>query len=194
MSTSMAAVSRGRPVMTRRRLIRRSRSFTSARSKICSAGTATATSSQERVATQSEVGSSRVRRVTTSVHGVTPLKSCSRRRRYGCKEGDQARVRPRLGWRERRLEEFSEPETEFLPIKTKAYLYLSGTPFRRWQPVSSSRSRSSTGPTQTSNAPRRSSQPRTPASGTPTARCRRCVFHLSDARRATGDRERWRVR
>ena len=28
------------------------------------------------------------------------------------------------------LEEFSEPETEFLPIKTKAYLYLSGTPFR----------------------------------------------------------------
>jgi hypothetical protein len=28
------------------------------------------------------------------------------------------------------LEEFSEKETEFLPITTKAYLYLSGTPFR----------------------------------------------------------------
>jgi hypothetical protein len=28
------------------------------------------------------------------------------------------------------LEELSEPETDFLPITTKAYLYLSGTPFR----------------------------------------------------------------
>lgn len=28
------------------------------------------------------------------------------------------------------LSELSEKETEFLPIATKAYLYLSGTPFK----------------------------------------------------------------
>ncbi len=42
---------------------------------------------------------------------------------------------------------------EFLPITTKAYLYLSGTPFKALATGGPSRSRSSTGPTPTNNAP-----------------------------------------
>ena len=73
------------------------------------------------------------------------------------------------------LSELSEKETEFLPITTKAL----PLPLRHAvQGAGHGRvhrgSRSSTGPTPTSSAPRKSSRARTPASGTPTARCRRC--------------------
>ncbi len=64
---------------------------------------------------------------------------------------------------------------EFLPISTKAYLYLSGTPIQgASHGASSSRSRYSTGRIPTSSAPRRSSPSETQNSGIPTAHCRRC--------------------
>ena len=68
----------------------------------------------------------------------------------------------------------SEKETEFLPITTKAYLYLSGTPFKALATGSSSRNRFSTGPTRTNSAPRSNSPPGIPANGIPMGRCRRC--------------------
>ena len=70
----------------------------------------------------------------------------------------------------------SQTETEFLPITTKAYLYLSGTPFKALATGNSSKSRSSTGPTPTNSVRRKSSPQDTPAAGTPTARCRKCAF------------------
>jgi hypothetical protein len=73
------------------------------------------------------------------------------------------------------LEELSEQETEFLPITTKAYLYLSGTPFRalatgefieeqifNWTYTDEQRAKEAF-------AAQR------PASGTPTPACRRCA-------------------
>jgi hypothetical protein len=73
------------------------------------------------------------------------------------------------------LSELSEKETEFLPITTKAYLYLSGTPFKalatgefieeqifNWTYTDEQRAKES-------------SPQAIPASGTPTARCRRCA-------------------
>ena len=71
------------------------------------------------------------------------------------------------------LSELSEKEAEFLPITTRAYLYLSGTPFRAL--ATASRSRSSTGPTPMNNGRRRRSPRSTLVSGAPTALCRRCA-------------------
>ena len=73
------------------------------------------------------------------------------------------------------LGELSESETEFLPITTKAYLYLSGTPFRALPPANSSRNRYSTGPTPTNSEPRKSLPQRIRTNEIHTARCRRCV-------------------
>lgn len=49
---------------------------------------------------------------------------------YGTKLTGRSRSRVSIEDLEQELSELSEAETEFLPIKTKAYLYLSGTPFR----------------------------------------------------------------
>jgi hypothetical protein len=72
------------------------------------------------------------------------------------------------------LSVLSEKETEFLPITTKAYLYLSGTPFKalatgefieeqifNWTYTDEQRAKEAFAR-------------RIRASGTPTARCRRC--------------------
>lgn len=49
---------------------------------------------------------------------------------YGTKLVGRSRLSVSIEDLEQELSELSEAETEFLPIKTKAYLYLSGTPFR----------------------------------------------------------------
>jgi hypothetical protein len=52
------------------------------------------------------------------------------RGRGGRQEGGQAGICRRAGGGERRPWRAFGEETEFLPITTKAYLYLSGTPFK----------------------------------------------------------------
>ena len=68
---------------------------------------------------------------TTSAHGATPRRNCSKG-----EEESVAKKETKLEY-DRGLEdvnedlsELSEKETAFLPITTRAYLYLSGTPFR----------------------------------------------------------------
>ena len=83
------------------------------------------------------------------------------------------RVQPRSRGFNEELDDSGEKETEFLPITTKAYLYLSGTPFKALATGSSSRSRSSTGPTPMSSARRRIGRESTQTSATRTQPCRR---------------------
>jgi hypothetical protein len=100
------------------------------------------------------------------------------------------------GWKDvnEDLGVLSEKETEFLPITTKAYLYLSGTPFKalatgefieeqifNWTYTDEQRAKEEFAA-------------RTPASGTLRRAAADAAAHLPDAGRAAGDRERRGVR
>ena len=61
----------------------------------------------------------------------------------------------------------SEKEVEFLPITTKAYLYLSGTRSKLWPRASSSKNKSSTGHIPTNSALKKSLPRRDPVIGIP---------------------------
>ena len=72
------------------------------------------------------------------------------------------------------LDVLRETEDEFLPITTRAYLYLSGTPFKALRRASSLKSRYLTGRTPTSSGPSSNGRRSTPGGGIRTGRCRRC--------------------
>jgi hypothetical protein len=149
---------------------------------------------QERMAPQGEVGPRGLRRI--------PLRRMARHRQGtvrgrgggGRQEGGQARIRRRPGGRERRPQRALGKETEFLPITTKAYLYLSGTPFKalatgefieeqifNWTYTDEQRAKEEFAPS-------------TRTSGTPTARCRRCACSPTRCRMSCWHRERRGVR
>ena len=110
---------------------RRSRSSTSARSRTCSAGRQPATSRPRTSGSTSSTGTSSSSTSTTSARGATPRRSCSRARTTRSPRRRPSSSTP-PAWRAstKTSSELSEQETEFLPITTRAYLYLSGTPFR----------------------------------------------------------------
>ena len=64
------------------------------------------------------------------VRGVTTPRNSSRAKTSRGQEGAEAEVSPDLEGFNEELDELGESEAEFLPITTKAYLYLSGTPFK----------------------------------------------------------------
>ena len=65
------------------------------------------------------------------MHGATQPRNCLRaRRRRSPKKEAKLEYAADLADVNEDLSELSEKETEFLPITTKAYLYLSGTPFK----------------------------------------------------------------
>jgi hypothetical protein len=70
--------------------------------------------------------------------------------------------------------ELSTRETEFLPITTKAYLYLSGTPFKALATGEFIEEQIFNWTYTDSSGPKRHSRRSSPARGIPTARCRRC--------------------
>ena len=165
----------GQSAGTRRRSTATGRWSTSARSRTCSAATRPATSRPRTVAPRDQLGPRGLRRV--------PLRRLARHRqgavrgrgRRGRQEGAQARVRRRPRGGQRGPDELCETETEFLPITTGPTCTSRARRSRRWPRVSSSRSRSSTGPTQTSSAPSRSSPTAPGRAGTRTPPCRRCA-------------------
>ena len=86
---------------------------------------------QERVAPRRSTGTSWSSTSTTSARGATPPRSCSRARtRRSPRRRPSSSTAAGLEDVNEDLGELSENETEFLPITTKAYLYLSGTPFK----------------------------------------------------------------
>ena len=86
---------------------------------------------QERVAPRRSTGTSSSSTSTTSARGATPPRSCSRARTTRSPRRRPSSSTPPTSKSSTRISsELSEQETEFLPITTKAYLYLSGTPFR----------------------------------------------------------------
>jgi hypothetical protein len=70
---------------------------------------------------------------------------------------------------------FRRKETEFLPITTKAYLYLSGTPFKALAAGEFIEDRFSTGRTLMKQRAKGEFASENLASGTPTVLCRRCA-------------------
>ena len=181
-----------RPAATRRRSTARSRSSTSAPFRTFSDATRPATSRPRTSGSTPSTGISSSSTSTTSAHGATPPRSCSRARTTRSPRRRPSSSTP-LAWKTSTRTSASSPssETDFLPITTKAYLYLPARRSGRLQPASSSRSRSSTGPTPTSSEPRRSSPPKHPGKLEPVRRAAAdAPAHLSDARRAARDRER----
>lgn len=73
------------------------------------------------------------------------------------------------------LDELGSDEDDFLPITTRSYLYLSGTPFKALATGELSRNRSSTGPIPTNSLPNANGRVSIPVSGTRMPRYRRCV-------------------
>ena len=104
---------------------------TSARSRTCWARTRPATSRPRTRGCTRPTGTWSSSTSTTSGRGATTPRSCSRARttprpRRSCRRSST----PNLEGFNEDLDELGEAETEFLPITTKAYLYLSGTPFK----------------------------------------------------------------
>jgi hypothetical protein len=73
------------------------------------------------------------------------------------------------------LEELSGNENDFLPISTKAYLYLSGTPFKALATGEFIEEQSSTGHTPMNNVPNVTSQLRIQINGILMQHCQKCV-------------------
>ena len=196
-STSTAgSTSRESPAATRRRSTARSRSSTSARSRICSGATT----------------AGNIKPKNEWLHAVNWDLVVFDEYHFGAWrdtakelfEGEDEAVAKK----ETKLEyaadledvnedlgELSEKETEFLPITTKAYLYLSGTPFRalatgefieeqifNWTYTDEQRAKEEFA----AREPRQVEPLRRAAADAPA--------HLPDAGRAAGDRQRRRVR
>jgi hypothetical protein len=129
---------------------------------------------QERMAAHGELGPGGLRRIPLRRMARDGQGAVRGRGRSGRQEGDQARIRRRPGGVNEDLRSSRRRRPSFCPSRPRPTSISPARRSRRWPRASSSRSRSSTGPTPTSSAPRKSSPPRTPANGTPTARCRRC--------------------
>ena len=74
------------------------------------------------------------------------------------------------------LQEPLEAETEFLPITTRAYLYLSGTPFKALATGEFIEEQILIGPIPTSSAQKMNLPLRTLVNGTLTTHFRKCDF------------------
>ena len=86
---------------------------------------------EERMAAQGELGPRRLRRIPLRRVAGDRQGTVRGRGRRGRQEGEpSSSTTAGLEDVNEDFSELSEKETEFLPITTKAYLYLSGTPFR----------------------------------------------------------------